>query len=203
MGTTNVPYSDNDSDIDDDLNNDSATQPLLLQSSKPTAAAAAAASTATIKLPTSIVVPINKSNSAKSTNQNNNNGCSSSSSCIENRVCAKFSHFLTGRFNRTEHNRRSHNRDRWNRINIGLFTISFVSVIYLCVSLNLNVDSKPSPQIIVDVPPVDPDLLGTKGNNSIRMWLCVLILSNHCENIIIDAHFIRIIISVEQAHNTR
>lgn len=155
MSSTNIPYSDNESDNDDDVNNDSATQPLLLQSSTPTVTVANS-STATIKLPTSTVVPINKSNSAKSSNHNPNNNCN------ENRVCAKFTHFMNVRFNRYEHNRRSH-RDKWSRINIGLFTISFVSVIYLCVSLNLNVDSKPTPQIIVDVPPVDSDLLGTKG----------------------------------------
>lgn len=159
MSTTNIPYSDNDSDNDDDLNNDQ-NQPLLQSSS------------ATIKLPTSIVV-LNKSNFAKTptqnqnntnnnTNNNSNSNGSNSNNFIENRFCTKLSHLLNVRFNRTEHNRRSH-RDRWSRINIGLFTISFVSVIYLCVSLNLNVDSKPSPQMIVDVPPVDPDLVGTKG----------------------------------------
>lgn len=164
MNTTNIPYSDNDSDNDEDVNNDSATQPLLLQSSAPSTSPVHAgnASTSSINLPTSIVVPLNKSNSAKNSSQNStNNG--NNNIFIENRVWAKLSHFLDVRFsNRTDHNRRSH-RDRWNRINIGLFTISFVSVIYLCVSLNLNVDSKPSPQIIVDVPPVDPDLIGTKG----------------------------------------
>lgn len=154
------PYSDNESDNEDDANNDSATQPLLLQSSTTTTQTSTGAnggSTATNKLPTSTIVPINKSNSAKIINANHNQP-------HENRVCAKFTHFMSVRFNRIEHNnRRSHHRDKWSRINIGLFAISFISVIYLCVSLNLNVDSKPTPQIIVDVPPVDPDLLGTKG----------------------------------------
>lgn len=157
MSTTNIPtYSDNDDD--DDANNDSATQPLLLQSTTTSTSTAAGngstAAAAKIKLPTSIVVPISKSSSAKP-NQTNN--------CNENRVCARFSHFMNVRFNRSEHNNRRSHRDRWSRINIGLFAVSFISVIYLCVSLNLNVDSKPTPQMIVDVPPVDPDLLGTRG----------------------------------------
>lgn len=158
MSTTNILYSDNDSDSDD-ANDDSVTQPLLLPSSvssTPTSTTANG-STTTIKLPTSTVVPINKSNSSKHPHHNRNNS-------NENRVCAKLTHFMTARFNRIDNNRRSP-RDKWSRINIGLFTISFVSVIYLCVSLNLSVDadSKPSPQIIVDVPPIDPESLGTKG----------------------------------------
>lgn len=156
------PYSDNESDNDDDANNDSATQPLLLQSA-PTSTAANGSPTTKIKLPTSTVVPINKSSSAK---LNPNHNPASSNYSNESRVCARFTHFMNVRFNRIEHNNRRSHRDKWSRINIGLFAISFISVIYLCVSLNLNVDSKPSPQIIVDVPPVDPELLGTKGINS-------------------------------------
>lgn len=155
MSTTNIPtYSDNDDD--DDANNDSATQPLLLQSTTSTSSTKAGngSTAAKIKLPTSIIVPISKSTSAKP-NQTNN--------CNENRVCARLTHFMNVRFNRSEHNNRRSHRDRWSRINIGLFAISFISVIYLCVSLNLNVDSKPTPQMIVDVPPVDPDLIGTRG----------------------------------------
>lgn len=158
MSTTNIPtYSDNDDD--DDVNIDSATQPLLLQSTTSTSTSTAAgngSSAAKSKLPASIVVPISKSNAAKQT-PHQANGCN------ENRMCARFSHFINIRFSRGDHNNRRSHRDKWSRINIGLFAISFISVIYLCVSMNLNVDSKPTPQMVVDVPPVDPDLLGTKG----------------------------------------
>lgn len=155
MNTTTEQYNDSENE-NDDGNDDSATQPLLLQSSMPTIQAANAnsttatatgAATATIKLPT-----LMKSNSAKHFHNNNNN---------ENRVCIKFGQFVNYKFHRID-GRRPHHRDKWNRINIGLFTISFLSVVYLCVSLNLNID-KPSPQLIVDVPPIDANSLGSKG----------------------------------------
>lgn len=144
MGSTTLPtYIDSEND---DANEESASQPLLLQSTSPTLPEANC-STTTIKLPTS--VHPHKSNVAKNIS--------------ENRIINKLGHLVNIRFNRNEYNRRSH-RDRWSRINIGLFTISFFSVVYLCVSLNLNVD-KPSPQVIVDVPPIDVNLLGPKGNS--------------------------------------
>lgn len=133
MDTSTIEYDSEN----DDANDESATQPLLLQSaSSPTSQEANRSTATTVNLPTSA----NKSNAAKI--------------MPENRVLYKLGHIVNNRFNRNEY-RRSH-RDKWSRINIGLLTISFLSVVYLCVSLNLNV-YKPSPQLIVD-------LIGHRGN---------------------------------------
>lgn len=137
-----ITHSDSEND---DANDDSASQPLLLQSSLSMPLPSSSSSTkkpncSTIKLP----------NSAKNDQQN--------------RVLTKISHLANIKIHRIDY-RRSH-RDKWSRINIGIATISFLSVVYFCVSMNLNVD-KPSPQqIIVDVPPVDTNLNGPKGKSS-------------------------------------
>lgn len=134
MSLSSVLHSDSEND---DANDESATKPLLLQSTSPKKCSTTAASATTIKLPSSA--------NGQQTKIDH-----------DNRVLFKF----TTKLNRCEY-RRSH-RDKWSRINIGILTISFLSVVYFCVSMNLNVD-KPSPQIIVDVPPVDTNLLGPKG----------------------------------------
>lgn len=126
----------------DDANEENATQPLLLQS------ASSSTPTTTIKLPT--LAQSNKYDT-------------------DNRVLSKFGQLANIKFNRIDY-RRSH-RDKWSRINIGIFTISFFSVVYFCVSMNLNVD-KPMPQMIVDVPPVDEHLLGRKGKKKILIFPC-------------------------------
>lgn len=122
-----------DSENDDANEHDSANQPLLLPSTTSPNKSKNCSTKSIVNL------PANNQQSAKSDNV--------------------FSKLVT-KFNRIEY-RRSH-RDKWNRINIGILTISFLSVVYFCVSMNLNVD-KPAPQIIVDVPPVDTNLLGPKG----------------------------------------
>lgn len=73
---------------------------------------------------------------------------------------------------RTEHNstaiklnrldNRRANREKWGRIHIGILIISFFSIVYLCFSVNINIDKR-QPQIIVDVPPVDDTLDGPRG----------------------------------------
>lgn len=151
MSLTSIAHSDSEND---DANDESASRPLLLQSTSPInskkcSTTTTTTTTTTIKLP----------NSAN----NQQIKCDN-----ENRLLSKFATKL----NRIEY-RRSH-RDKWSRINIGIFTISFLSVVYFCVSMNLNVD-KPSPQIIVDVPPVD-NLLGPKGNIAFIFCVCVLLL---------------------------
>lgn len=146
MDTSTIEY-DSENDY---ANDESATQPLLMQSASSQTSQETNRSTTTIKLPT--LANQHKSNAAKIV--------------PENRVLYKLGHILNNRFNRNEY-RRTH-RDKWSRINIGLLTISFLSVVYLCVSLNLNVD-KPSPQLIVDVPPIDVDLVGQTGNISFSL----------------------------------
>lgn len=140
MDTTTIPCNDNDSEHDE-ANEECATQPLLLQSSA-SASQDGNLSTIAIKLPTS----------AYKTNTINVNP--------ENRILFKFGHIVNRRFSRTEY-RRSY-RDKWTRINVGLLTISLLSVILICISMNLTID-KPSPQLIVDVPPIDIDLVGQEG----------------------------------------
>lgn len=134
MSHTSIVHSDSEND---DANEENASQPLL--QSKSTNNSINCSTTTTIKLP-------NLVSKQQQTNSDN-----------ENHVLSK----IATKLNRIEY-RRSH-RDKWSRVNIGIFTISFLSVVYFCVSMNLNVD-KPSPQIIVDVPPVDTNLLGAKGN---------------------------------------
>lgn len=73
----------------------------------------------------------------------------------------KSTNSTASKLNRLDH-RRAH-REKWGRIHIGILIVSFFSVIYLCFSLNLNVDKR-SPQIIVDVPPIDDTLDGPRGN---------------------------------------
>lgn len=137
MSLTNVPHSDSEVD---DANDDSANQPLL-QSSFSTPKSTKT-TTITVKLP-------NSTNQTKSDNKH--------------RILSKISHLATNKRNRNDY-RRGLNRDRWNRINFGILIISFLSVVYFCVTINLNVD-KPSPQqIVVDVPSLDTNLLGQKGN---------------------------------------
>lgn len=140
--TTKTQHSDSENDDASDKN---ASQPLLLQSSSSSASYLKNGSnaTATIKLPTWV-------------NEHKPNAFNGK----DNRILAKLGHLTAIKLKRTD-NRRSH-RDRCSRINIGLLTISFLTVIYFCVSMNLSVD-KPSPQIIVDIPPVDASLLGVKG----------------------------------------
>lgn len=151
MSFTIRSYRDSDSE---DGMGESASQPLLLEPSSSTSNEANCP-TSTIKLPTL-------------TNQNRTNSSSNN----------KINNFLANfKFNRNEH-RRSH-REKWSRINIGLITISFVSVVYLCFSVNLNFD-KPSPQIIVDVPPIDTSLLGPKGKITFNIYPILAIKLMQC-----------------------
>ncbi|XP_031636443.1 uncharacterized protein LOC116349218 isoform X2 [Contarinia nasturtii] len=146
MRFTIVPHSDSEND---DANDDDSASQLLLQPSLPTSSTKTPNSLncSTIKLP-------------KSANQ--------TKSDYQNRVLTKISHLANIKLHRIEY-RRSH-RDKWSRINIGIFTISFLSVVYFCVSMNLNVE-KPSPQqIIVDVPPVDVNLNGPKVKDGYLVW---------------------------------
>lgn len=126
----------------DDASDQNASQPLLLQSSS-SMPNSKNCSTTTIKLPAAANHTENDSNIA-----------------IENRILIKLGHLANIKLKRHDY-RRSH-RDKCTRINIGLFAISFLTVIYFCVSMNLSVE-KPSPQLIVDIPPVDANLTGDKG----------------------------------------
>lgn len=142
MSSITQLHSDSDND-NDDTSDQNASQPLLLQSSS-SMQNAKNCSKSTIKLPTLV----------------NQNKCIPNNANEYSRVLIKIGHLANIKLKRTD-NRRA-NREKCRRINIGLFTISFLTVIYFCVSMNLNVD-KPTPQIIVDIPPVDANLLGLKG----------------------------------------
>lgn len=140
MSLSTTQHSDSDSDDSVDKN---ASHPLLVQSSSSSPKSKSFA-TSTITIPA--LVKQNKSDAT----------CNAK----ENRFLVKLGHFANIKLKRTEYRR---SREKCSRINIGLLTVSFLTVIYFCVSMNLSVD-KPSPQIIVDIPPVDVNLLGFKGN---------------------------------------
>lgn len=94
-----------------------------------------------------------------------------SNNLIEN----KLNDSANTKLNRSNH-RRSH-REKWARLHIGILIVSFFIVIYVCFSIDLNIDKRAT-QIVVDVPPVDDSLDGPRGNSAQNIHLSFLLIIN-------------------------
>lgn len=66
---------------------------------------------------------------------------------------------------------RKSSTERWGRIRLGILSICFLFVIYICFSIGLWVN--PLPQIVVNVPPMDESLPGPKGTRIHTFLFCV------------------------------
>lgn len=91
-----------------------------------------------------------------------------SSNRIPNTIINIKSHIIDNKQNHTKKkliqldNRRIIHRDKWRRFHFGILFVFLSCVLYLCFSVNLNIDKR-SPQIIVNIPPIDETLSGPRG----------------------------------------
>lgn len=142
MSLTNVTHIDNEND---DVNDDGANQPLLQSSSS------------TSKLTKSTTTIVKLPNATNQTKRDN-----------EHRILLKIVRLATNKLNRIKYIRRL-NRDKWNRIEFVIFTILFLSMVCFFLMIDPNFEKPSIKQIVVDVPPLDTNLLGQKGK--ILSWL--------------------------------
>lgn len=63
--------------------------------------------------------------------------------------------------NRRDYPRKFH-QERWGRIRLGVLSICFVFLLYICFSVGIWVDGQ-RPPIIVNIPPMDESLPGPRG----------------------------------------
>lgn len=156
MNHTNQESAAHSDTENDDEQHEDANRPLLSSSS---ATEPALSKAAKVSLTAAIHIPPFSANrkQSKSYTINNNNGIS------DNRIIIKLN--PVSKLNRLDY-RRSY-RDKWGRIRLGILTIAFFIIIYLCFSINLTVDKR-TPQMVVDIPPMDENLPGPRGKLAFR-----------------------------------